>query len=210
MHAVAASVTAAAWERAGSYTSGGIPLNSSHKCITVRSRTIAEKQMSFLQAVGVKLTAEEAYAFACAAEHGVMNFTDIRGLANLAILRARKLADALVRQQPLEAIFDTHFQLAPAMMAGCRRDQLTGDTVGTSPEVTPEAKRMVSVLVGEMSRAETMAVLGLKDEKHFREHYQQNAISAGLIKMAIPDKPASRSQKYRLTALGETLLNNKK
>jgi ATP-dependent DNA helicase RecG len=47
-----------------------------------------------------------------------------------------------------------------------------------------------------------MANLGLRDEKHFREHYQQAGIAAGLIEMTLPAKPNSRLQKYRLTAKG--------
>ena len=78
-----------------------------------------------------------------------------------------------------------------------------------TPEVTPEVRRMLSVLAGEMGRAEIMALLGLKDEKHFREHYQQAAIISGVIEMTIPDKPKSRSQKYRLTALGKSILKAK-
>jgi len=38
-----------------------------------------------------------------------------------------------------------------------------------TPGVTPEVERLVAVLDGEMSRSELMGVLGLKDEKHFRE-----------------------------------------
>ena len=71
-----------------------------------------------------------------------------------------------------------------------------------TPEVTPEVGRLLQVLVGEMSRAELMARLGLKDEKHFRESYQQPAVTSGLVEMTIPDKPQSRNQKYRLTAAG--------
>ena len=37
-----------------------------------------------------------------------------------------------------------------------------------TPEVTPEVGRMLLALVDEMSRAELMAVLNLKDKKHFR------------------------------------------
>ena len=79
-----------------------------------------------------------------------------------------------------------------------------------TPEVTPEVRRMLSVLAGEMSRAEIMTALGLKDEKHFREHYQQMAIVAGLMEMTIPDKPQSKIQKYRLTALGKALSGTEK
>ena len=57
-------------------------------------------------------------------------------------------------------------------------------------------------LVGEMSRAELMAVLNLKDKKHFRTHYRQAALAAGVLEMTVPDKPQSRHQKYRLTASG--------
>jgi ATP-dependent DNA helicase RecG len=74
-----------------------------------------------------------------------------------------------------------------------------------APEVTPEVKRMLAVLIRDMNRAEIMEALGLKDEKHFREHYQQAAVAAGLITMTIPDKPKSSKQRYRLTDLGKQL-----
>lgn len=44
-----------------------------------------------------------------------------------------------------------------------------------------------------------MALLQLKDDKHFRQLYLIPAIEQGLIEMTIPDKPRSRNQKYRLT-----------
>jgi hypothetical protein len=78
-----------------------------------------------------------------------------------------------------------------------------------STEVTPEVGRLLQVLVGEMSRAELMASLGLKDEKHFRESYQQAAVTTGLVEMTIPDKPQSRNQKYRLTAAGRAYTEQK-
>lgn len=76
-----------------------------------------------------------------------------------------------------------------------------------TPEVTPEVERLLAVLTGEMSRTEIMAVLGLKDEKHFREHYQQAAARLGYMEMTIPSKPRSRMQKYRLTAAGRALVH---
>jgi len=70
------------------------------------------------------------------------------------------------------------------------------------PDVTPEVKKMLSVLNGEMTRKEIQQKLGLKDEKHFRTAYQQPAIAQGLIEMTVPDKPNSRLQKYRITPKG--------
>ena len=69
-------------------------------------------------------------------------------------------------------------------------------------QVTPEGGRILLALDGEMSRAELMTVLSLKDEKHFRTHYRQAALAAGVLEMTVPDKPQSRHQKYRLTASG--------
>ena len=64
---------------------------------------------------------------------------------------------------------------------------------------------MLAVLELEMNRSEIMEALGLKDEKHFREHYQQTAVAAGLIEMTIPEKPKSSKQRYRLTPLGKAV-----
>lgn len=75
-----------------------------------------------------------------------------------------------------------------------------------APEVTPEVAKMLAVLKGDMRRREIQAEIGLTDEKHFREFYQQPAIAQGLIEMTIPDKPRSRLQKYRLTEKGRELL----
>lgn len=79
-----------------------------------------------------------------------------------------------------------------------------------TPEVTPEVVRLVHILEGEMSRQELMRALELKDEKHFRQRYQQVAVEHGWIEMTIPDKPRSRLQRYRLTQRGQELLQQMK
>lgn len=79
-------------------------------------------------------------------------------------------------------------------------------TPEVAPEVTPEVRKMLSVLSGEMTRKDLQQKLGLNDEKHFREFYQQPAIAAGLMEMTISDKPNSRLQKYRLTRKGATFI----
>lgn len=75
-----------------------------------------------------------------------------------------------------------------------------------TPEVTPEVAGLLRIIHGERSRAELMARLGLKDEKHFREHYQQSGVALGLLEMTRPDAPQSRLQKYRLTEKGRAWL----
>jgi ATP-dependent DNA helicase RecG len=80
----------------------------------------------------------------------------------------------------------------------------------STPKVTPEVEKILAAITGEMTRGEIQKKLGLKDEKHFREYYQQVAVKLGLIEMTIPDKPRSRLQKYRLTATGEKVLKELK
>ena len=75
---------------------------------------------------------------------------------------------------------------------------------------TPEVNKLLSIMKGEMSRKDIQQKLGLKDEKHFREAYQQPAVAAGLIEMTIPDKPNSRLQKYRITPKGIACVKEKK
>ncbi len=88
-------------------------------------------------------------------------------------------------------------------MSGPSWDQVT-------PEVTPEVRRMLAVITGEMTRGEIQERLGLKDEKHFRENYQQAGVKLGLIEMTIPDKPRSSKQRYRITKKGREWLDSRK
>lgn len=60
---------------------------------------------------------------------------------------------------------------------------------------------------GKMTRKQIQQKPGLKDEKHFRESYQQPAVAAGFIEMTLPDKPKSPLQKYRITAKGSVIIN---
>jgi ATP-dependent DNA helicase RecG len=54
---------------------------------------------------------------------------------------------------------------------------------------------------------EIMDCLGLKHWKTFRTNYLQPLLDAGWLEMAIPDKPTSSKQKYRLTLRGRQLLS---
>ena len=71
-----------------------------------------------------------------------------------------------------------------------------------TPHVTPQVARLVAALQGEMNRADLMDALGLKDRRHFSRAYLQPGVDAGLVEMTLPGSPRSRTQRYRLTALG--------
>jgi ATP-dependent DNA helicase RecG len=58
-----------------------------------------------------------------------------------------------------------------------------------------------------LGNAEILQHLGLKDRINLARNYLTPALKARLIERTIPDKPQSRSQKYRLTAKGKGLLS---
>jgi Fic family protein len=76
-------------------------------------------------------------------------------------------------------------------------------TPQAAPQVTPQVGKLLQVLKGEMSREALQERLGLKDRQSFRARYLKPALDAGLIEMTQPDRPNSRSQRYRLTDAGK-------
>ncbi|NOI25929.1 Fic family protein [Vibrio mediterranei] len=81
----------------------------------------------------------------------------------------------------------------------------TNNTPQVSHHVTPQVNLLLSHLNGEMSREQLQSACLLKDRKSFTARYLKPALEAGCIEMTDPSKPRSRSQRYRLTALGDDL-----
>ena len=71
-----------------------------------------------------------------------------------------------------------------------------------NPHETPQVKRLLSVLAGEMSLREILHALELRDRKWLRERYLLPALQCGYVEMTRSDAPRARNQRYRLTALG--------
>ncbi len=86
----------------------------------------------------------------------------------------------------------------PANLRGTATAQVTA-------QVTEHVVALVKQLHGELTRTELQDAVGLTHREHFRKAYLLPALEAGLIEMTQPDKPNSRSQRYRLTAAGEAL-----
>ena len=75
-------------------------------------------------------------------------------------------------------------------------------TPQAAPQDTPQVRRLVSVLDGEMSRQDILRALGLRDRKWLRERYLLPALQCGYVEMTRPDAPNAGNQRYRLTARG--------
>ena len=76
-----------------------------------------------------------------------------------------------------------------------------------TPQVTPQVKKLLEVIEGELSRQELQEKLKLSDREYFRLNYLQPALEEEVIEMSIPDKPRSSKQRYRLTDKGKVVLN---
>ena len=75
-----------------------------------------------------------------------------------------------------------------------------------TPQVTPQVRRLLAACPVPKSMAELQGELGLSDRKHFQKAYLNPSLASGLIERTSPDKPRSRFQRYRLTAMGKRVL----
>ena len=75
-------------------------------------------------------------------------------------------------------------------------------TEDLAPKAVRAAARLLPVLIGEMTRREMLAALGLRNPGHLREGYLKPCLDEGWIEMTIPDRPSSRNQRFRITPEG--------
>jgi len=184
--------------------------------VLLNSPLATEEMQRFREIIGVNLTREQAdvLALALGQQHGErISLTDIRGLGISTTQQARQVAEALIRQQLLQPVGETLFEVPAALgerftrAAGQAAPQVTPHvTPQVTPQVSPQVLALLAKVSGEMARQELMEAVGLKDRKHFGDAYLQPALDAGLLEMTIPDKPRSSKQRYRLTELGRTSL----
>ncbi len=80
-------------------------------------------------------------------------------------------------------------------------------TQQATQQLTQQVRRLLSRLEGELSRAELMQMVNLKDRVSFAKNYLDPALSDGLIEMTQPDSPRSPTQKYRLTEKGKKAIS---
>lgn len=79
-------------------------------------------------------------------------------------------------------------------------------TPQATPQAPPQALRLITLLDHEMSAADLMEALHIKDRKHFRDAFLQPSLNGTFVEMTIPEKPSSPLQKYRLTETGRIAL----
>lgn len=136
-----------------------------------------------------------------------LDLTEGRGTGVPRILRAMRENGS---PSPEFRFDDDHSYFATVLPvhpeARAAASDLRGDLHGA--DTTQVAEQVVAVIRSideEVSRQELQAALGLANREHFRTAYLLPALEAGLVEMTLPDKPNSRSQRYRLTAASKAL-----
>lgn len=77
----------------------------------------------------------------------------------------------------------------------------------TDPVTDPVAQLLKLLEKEDLSSGEMSSRLGIKHRQNFRDNYIHPALELGLITQAIPEKPNSRLQKYKLTERPKKYLN---
>lgn len=124
------------------------------------------------------------------------------GVANRACREPRRQASPTARPAPPPR--PTSVAALRAPRANLAALAAAADLRGTpTAQVTAQVATLVEHFDGELTRSELQEAAGLTHREHFRKAYLLPALEAGLIEMPQPDKPNSRSQRYRLTAAGK-------
>jgi ATP-dependent DNA helicase RecG len=76
----------------------------------------------------------------------------------------------------------------------------------TDPVTDPVLLLLQTLANGPLAPSEIQQRLALKHRPTFRANYLRPALERHWIEPALPDKPNSRLQQYRLTAQGKALL----
>jgi len=90
------------------------------------------------------------------------------------------------------------------------RPATSGVTQQVTQQVSQQVSQLLALVRGEMTRAELMAAVGLKDRVSFSRNYLDPALADAWLEMTQPDSPKSPTQKYRLTPKGQQLIRDKK
>ncbi|MFY1666642.1 RNA-binding domain-containing protein [Pseudomonas sp. Pseu.R1] len=89
--------------------------------------------------------------------------------------------------------------------SGLSRDQVGTERVREGKSLQQEQLTLLSNMTGAHTVPELMTFVGRNNRSKFRELVLSPLLTLGMVEMTIPDKPNSSKQRYRLTAVGQTL-----
>lgn len=199
--------------------------------LTLRQEPLVTEAMErFKAGLGVRLSPEQAAVLALAARQTKVTVVDAGMVTVVNLKMAHDALAYLCQQQLLTRLDDDIYVLAEPIRARLEQinskitqQELHKNEQTPSEQNHPTSTRQVpgkypasalqvanALKTGNkpMSRAELQQLLGFSDREHFSKEYLQPALTSGLVEMTIPGKLRSSKQKYRLTALGEKVLES--
>ena len=189
--------------------------------ILINKPLVTDAMRHFRQTLGTNLTPEQADALALALSlpmGEVLTLTAIRSLGVSTTQQARAVADHLVRQQLLDPLSATQFQLRDAIRQRFAQDTatqttdqvgtksgLSRDQVGLRSGISAEQRIVLVQMADEHDITTMMQWVGRSNRSKFREAVLAPLLAMEHVEMTIPDKPNSSNQRYRLTEQGKAL-----
>ncbi len=193
---------------------------------------VTEAMERFKAGLGVRLSPEQAAVLTLVARQAQITVVDAGMVTGANLKTAHDALAYLCQQQLLTRLDDDIYVLAEPIRARLEQpgsatgqEKLheneqthseqdhpasTRQVPGKYPASALQVANALKTKAKPMSRAELQQSLGLSDREHFSKEYLQPALTSGLVEMTIPGKPRSSKQKYRLTALGEKVLESMK
>ena len=171
--------------------------------VLINKPLVTDAMRRFRQTLGTHLTPEQADALALALSLPVgeaLTLTAIRSLGISTTQQARAVADHLVRQQLLEPLSETRFQLRDAIRQRFAQEAdeiqatdqvgtepgLSGDQVGTKSGLSAEQRIVLAQMADEHDIATLMEWVRRSNRSKFREAVLAPLLALELVAMIHP------------------------
>jgi ATP-dependent DNA helicase RecG len=196
-----------------------------------RHELITDEQIMFHASLGVRLSYEQAKAFALVCRQDKVTLSELKAVTGLSGPDTIQIIQYLVTQSLIKKISDSMYTLADHLkerligknidlgtdQVDSKKNDLVSDQVKpvTTDLVTDQVKpltnlndvqwKIVMKCDVPMKMLELMDHVGVKHRNFFKKTHLQPLLDGGIIQMTNPDKPRASNQKYVLTETGVQL-----
>ena len=202
----------------------------SFELVLLKEEMISEQQILFQASLGVRLTDEQARAFAFVCREREMTLSQIKVVTGLSGPDVVALAERLTTQMLIKPVdsgtryvlaehLEEHFALTDQASDRPRSravdlvtdqvDTATGRLVSDQPQriqsLTENQWKIVMFCDVSRSVADMMGELGLTHRTFFRRNHLEPLVRGGVLRMTHPDQPNHPDQAYVLTEDGAKL-----
>lgn len=177
-----------------------------------REQLLTERQIAFQSSLGVRLTDDQADAFAYLCRVQSATLPEVRAVVGQSAAETQRILDALATQ--MLVLFSDgggivrlapHLGTAPdASTPDAGADDKSGQADRLAAHLDAQQLRIVQACDMPRSAADLAEAAGLP-RRDFRKRHVDPLIALGLLRMTIPENPAARNQRFVLTETGVAL-----